>query len=224
MFDDQNQQIQDNTTQNGSVPEPVANSTLGDNTNNDSPSVQPSVFGSSDYSSGTTPPVDSAQSSGFNPSILDTVNTNSNDLQPSKDATSNHVDSEHSSSTSEDGASDSSSSNSPSINRSSDSSENPTSDSQTDSSSSENSDNNELMSIKEQALQQLSPLVDKLDQAPEEKFRTIMMMLQASDDRLLVKSAYEAAKNITDDKARAQALLDVINEVNYFTTQESKQN
>lgn len=75
----------------------------------------------------------------------------------------------------------------------------------------------ELLDLKKQALEQLSPLVTHLDQSPEEKFRTTMMMIQASDNQSLIKDAYAAAKEITDDKARAQALLDVINEINYFT-------
>lgn len=76
---------------------------------------------------------------------------------------------------------------------------------------------NELLDIKQEALNQLSPLVGHLDQTPEEKFRTTMMMIQASDNQNMVKDAYEAAKAIPDEKARAQALLDVINEINYFT-------
>jgi hypothetical protein len=76
---------------------------------------------------------------------------------------------------------------------------------------------NDLIDIKQQALSQLSPLVGHLDQSPEEKFRTTMMMIQASDDQSLVRSAFEAAQQIQDEKARAQALLDVINEINYFT-------
>ncbi len=80
-----------------------------------------------------------------------------------------------------------------------------------------NNGNDDLMDLKQQALQHLSPLVSHLDQTPEEKFRTTMMMIQASDDQNLLKSAFEAAQAITDDKARAQALLDIINEINYFT-------
>lgn len=76
-----------------------------------------------------------------------------------------------------------------------------------------------LLEIKQQALQQLTPLVDHLNQSPEEKFRTTMMMIQAADDQNLIARAYEAAKEITDEKTRAQALLDVINEINYFTQQ-----
>lgn len=75
----------------------------------------------------------------------------------------------------------------------------------------------DLLQIKQSALRSLSPLVGQLDQTPEEKFKTTMMMLQASDNPQLVKDAYAAANKITDEKARAQALLDVVNEINYFT-------
>jgi hypothetical protein len=77
----------------------------------------------------------------------------------------------------------------------------------------------DLLKIKQDALQELTPLVGHLDQTPEEKFRTTMMMIQAADDQSLLQSAYDAAKQISDEKARAQALLDVINEINYFTQQ-----
>jgi len=80
-------------------------------------------------------------------------------------------------------------------------------------------ENDDLLDIKRQALQQLTPLVDHLNQTPEEKFRTTMMMIQASDDQSLIVRAYAAAKEITDEKTQAQALLDIINEINYFTQQ-----
>jgi hypothetical protein len=75
----------------------------------------------------------------------------------------------------------------------------------------------DLLSIKQQALQELSPLVGHLQQSPEEKFRTTMMLIQASDNSDLIKEAYESAQQIPDEKARAQALLDIVNEINYFT-------
>ncbi len=78
-------------------------------------------------------------------------------------------------------------------------------------------DSDSLLTIKQQALQQLSPLVGHLDQTPEEKFRTTMMLIQAADNDKLIPQAYEAAQAITDEKVRAQALLDVVNEINYFT-------
>ena len=75
----------------------------------------------------------------------------------------------------------------------------------------------DLLGIKQSALKELTPLVGHLDQTPEEKFRTTMMMIQASDDQKLIKEAYAAAQAITDEKTRAQALLDIVNEINYFT-------
>jgi hypothetical protein len=80
-------------------------------------------------------------------------------------------------------------------------------------------DANDLIDIKQLALTQLSPLVGHLDQTPEEKFRTTMMMIQASDNQSMIKDAFAAAQNIADEKTRAQALLDVVNEINYFTQQ-----
>lgn len=77
----------------------------------------------------------------------------------------------------------------------------------------------DLLEIKQDALHELTPLVGHLEQSPEEKFRTTMMMIQASDDHGLIKAAYDSAKQITDEKTRAQALLDVVNEINYFTQQ-----
>lgn len=75
----------------------------------------------------------------------------------------------------------------------------------------------QLLDLKQQALQQLSPLIGHLDQSPEEKFRTTMMMIQASDNADLIKDAYDAALQIQEEKVRAQALLDIVNEINYFT-------
>src|SRR3990167_3370684 len=77
--------------------------------------------------------------------------------------------------------------------------------------------NDDLIKIKQEALQNLAPLVGQLNQTPEEKFKTTMMMIQAADDQTLIKDAYESANQITDEKTRAQALLDIVNEINYFT-------
>lgn len=95
-------------------------------------------------------------------------------------------------------------------------------DSETDSEPTETEDvsstnpTSELDQIKQDALAQLSPIVDELDQPAEEKYRTLMMMIQASDDQSLIKSAYDAANRIDDKKVRAEALLAIVNEINYF--------
>jgi len=74
-----------------------------------------------------------------------------------------------------------------------------------------------LAGMKQQALQQLEPLIGHLDQTAEESFRTTMMMIQANDNHMLLEKALEQAKKITDDKERANAMLDIINEINYFS-------
>ncbi len=84
------------------------------------------------------------------------------------------------------------------------------------------SGDDELLDIKKQALEELSPLIDHLDQSADEKFRTTMMMIQASDNKALIPQAFSAAKDISDDKKRAQALLDIVNEINYFTHQKGE--
>jgi len=86
-----------------------------------------------------------------------------------------------------------------------------------DSSSPAGADADDLLELKQQALQQLTPLVNHLEQSALEKFRTTMMLIQASDNQGLLREAYEAALKIEDEKVRAQALLDVVNEINYFT-------
>ncbi|HVV25526.1 MAG TPA: hypothetical protein VHC21_00630 [Candidatus Saccharimonadales bacterium] len=81
----------------------------------------------------------------------------------------------------------------------------------------DNGSSDDLIDLKQEALGKLSPLIGHLDQSPEEKFRTLMMMIQASDDQSLIRQAYDTALTIDDEKTRAQALLDIVNEINYFT-------
>ena len=75
----------------------------------------------------------------------------------------------------------------------------------------------DLETIKNSALQELRPLVDKLDVSPEEKFDTYLLLLRSTDDQALIAPAHEAAKNITDEARRAQALLDIIKEIDYLS-------
>lgn len=73
-----------------------------------------------------------------------------------------------------------------------------------------------LDDIKRQALTELRPLVDKLNLAPEDKFDTLLLLIRTTDDSSLIPQAHEAAKAISDDARRAQALLDVIKEIDFF--------
>jgi hypothetical protein len=77
-----------------------------------------------------------------------------------------------------------------------------------------------LDDIKKSALEELRPLVDKLNLSPEEKFDTILLIIRSTDDRSLVEAAYDSAKAITDETKRAQALLDVIKEIDYFANKQ----
>lgn len=75
----------------------------------------------------------------------------------------------------------------------------------------------ELDSIKKTALEELRPLVDKLDLPADEKFDTLLLIIRSTDDKTLVGAAHEAARGIVDETKRAQALLDVIKEIDYFS-------
>ena len=75
----------------------------------------------------------------------------------------------------------------------------------------------ELDGIKLEALNELRPLVDKLNVSPEEKFDTYLLLLRSTDDRALIAPAHEAAKSISDETRRAQALLDIIKEIDFLS-------
>ena len=76
---------------------------------------------------------------------------------------------------------------------------------------------NDLEEIKKDALSELRPLIDKLDVSPEEKFDTLLLIIRSTDDQSLLAATHEAAKAITDDSRRAQALLDIIKEIDFFS-------
>ncbi len=78
-------------------------------------------------------------------------------------------------------------------------------------------DSPELESMKKSALEDLRPLVEKLDLPADEKFDTLLLLIRSTDDKSLLAAAHEAARGITDETKRAQALLDVIKEIDYFT-------
>ncbi|TAL14661.1 hypothetical protein EPN95_02025 [Patescibacteria group bacterium] len=76
---------------------------------------------------------------------------------------------------------------------------------------------NDLSDIKKEALSDLRPLVDKLDIPSEEKFDTYLLLIRSTDDKSLIAPAYAAAQAITDEARKAQALLDVIKEIDYLS-------
>lgn len=74
-----------------------------------------------------------------------------------------------------------------------------------------------LSGVKEDAISELRPLIDKLDVAPEEKFDTYLLLIRSTDDQNLIAPAHEVAKSIPDEARRAQALLDIIKEIDFLS-------
>lgn len=76
-----------------------------------------------------------------------------------------------------------------------------------------------LASIKQDALVELRPLVDKLNLSSEERFDTYLLLIRSTDDKDLIGPAHEAAKAIEDETKRAEALLNIIKEIDYLSRQ-----
>ncbi|MFZ2545144.1 MAG: hypothetical protein WAW80_04155 [Candidatus Saccharimonadales bacterium] len=74
-----------------------------------------------------------------------------------------------------------------------------------------------LADIKKDALLELRPLVDKLSVSPEEKFDTYLLLIRSTDDINLIAPAHDAAKSIQDEARRAEALLNIIKEIDYLS-------
>lgn len=81
--------------------------------------------------------------------------------------------------------------------------------------------NTVLEGLKKEALEELRPLVSKLDLPPKEKFDTMLLIIRSTDDQELLQPAHEAAKSIESDTERAEALLDIIKEIDYFAGQKN---
>ncbi|NCU37991.1 hypothetical protein EOL96_02960 [Candidatus Saccharibacteria bacterium] len=78
------------------------------------------------------------------------------------------------------------------------------------------SEGGELDGVKREAISELRPLVDKLALSPEEKFDTYLLLIRSTDDKSLIAPAHEAAKLIGDETRKAQALLDIIKEIDFL--------
>lgn len=76
----------------------------------------------------------------------------------------------------------------------------------------------ELSEVKAEALDELRPLIDKLNLPAEEKFDAYLLLIRNTDDATLIPAAHNAAQGIADESRKAQALLDVIKEINYLST------
>lgn len=79
-----------------------------------------------------------------------------------------------------------------------------------------------LDGIKTQALSELRPLLDHVDLPAEEKFDTYLMLIRSTDDASLIEPAHTAARNITDEKKKAESLLEIIKEIDYLSRKDKK--
>lgn len=80
----------------------------------------------------------------------------------------------------------------------------------------------DLDSIKNSALNELRPLIDRVDLPAEEKFDTYLMLIRSTDDASLIAPAHAAAQSIADEKRKAEALLDIIKEIDYLSRKEQQ--
>jgi len=79
------------------------------------------------------------------------------------------------------------------------------------------SSTSDLEGVKKDAIQELRPLIDHIDLPPEEKFDTYLLLIRSTDDATLIAPAHTAAIGITDEKRKAEALLDIIKEIDYLS-------
>lgn len=79
----------------------------------------------------------------------------------------------------------------------------------------------DLAGVKQNAIMELKPLVDKLNIPAEEKFDTYLLLIRSTDDKSLIAPAYEAAKQIADETKRAEALFDIIKEIDFLSAGEA---
>lgn len=80
----------------------------------------------------------------------------------------------------------------------------------------------DLDSIKNDALNELRPLIDRVDLPAEEKFDTYLMLIRSTDDPTLIAPAHAVAQGIVDEKRKAEALLDVIKEIDYLSRKDQQ--
>lgn len=71
----------------------------------------------------------------------------------------------------------------------------------------------DITKVKEAALKELFPIMDRVEVEPEKRFLLYQEMLNTMRDKAVIAPAYEAARQIRDDKVRADSLLYLINSI-----------
>jgi len=70
----------------------------------------------------------------------------------------------------------------------------------------------EISEVKRNMIADLIPLMDKVQVSPEKQFKLYKELIDATHESDLIPGAYAAAKRMTDETARAEALLYLIDE------------
>jgi hypothetical protein len=66
--------------------------------------------------------------------------------------------------------------------------------------------------VKEKMIRDLLPIIDKVNVEPEKKFELYKHVISKTHDQAMVADAYAAIKDLADEKAKAEALLFLIDE------------
>jgi hypothetical protein len=78
----------------------------------------------------------------------------------------------------------------------------------------------DLDRVKSSALSDLRPIIAKIELPAEKKFEVYKEIISSMNDKACIEPAYNSAKNIADEKERAEALLFVIEAINRLGIQE----
>ena len=68
----------------------------------------------------------------------------------------------------------------------------------------------DLDRVKINALNEIRPILETVDILPEKKFTIYKDIIELTDDKTCIEPAYNAARQIADEKERAEALLYII--------------
>ena len=68
----------------------------------------------------------------------------------------------------------------------------------------------DLAAVRETALKELVPIIDKAGLSPDRQFGIIVAVIESTGDKSFINKAFEAARTIADEKTRAEALLRIV--------------
>ena len=68
----------------------------------------------------------------------------------------------------------------------------------------------DLDKVKSMALSDLRPILEKVDIAPDKKFTIYKDIIDMTEDKACIEPAYNAARLITDEKAKGEALVYIV--------------